>query len=152
MLRDESTEGMGFAIPEEQEIPLGRLVAVSWAPAEGGWQLMAIRWNREEDGHHMVGTQRLSTHPKRVEVAFDIEAADIPPEKTWAVFLPMTHSENGLSNLLLPQTHYRLGASMVLRDGDMIYRLRLGQVQESHEGWLRVSMDVLGREQFAAAA
>ena len=152
MLRDESTEGMGFAIPEEQEIPLGRLVAVSWAPAEGGWQLMAIRWNREEDGHHMVGTQRLSTHPKRVEVAFDIEAADTPSDKTWAVFLPMTHSEHGLSNLLLPQTHYRLGASMVLRDGDMIYRLRLGQVQESHEGWLRVSMDVLGREQFAAAA
>jgi len=25
-------------------------------------------------------------------------------------------------------------------------------VQESHEGWLRVGMDVVGREQFAVAA
>ena len=36
--------------------------------------------------------------------------------------------------------------------GDVVYRLRLGEVQESHEGWLRVNMDVVGREQFAAAA
>jgi hypothetical protein len=40
----------------------------------------------------------------------------------------------------------------MLRDGDMVYRLRLGEVQEAHEGWLRVSMDVIGREQFAVAA
>jgi hypothetical protein len=64
----------------------------------------------------------------------------------------MTHTEKSASNLLLPQTHYRLGASLMLRDGDILYRLRLGEVQESHEGWLRVGMDVLGREQLAVAA
>jgi len=40
----------------------------------------------------------------------------------------------------------------MLRDGDIVYQLRLGEVQESHEGWLRVGMDVLGREQLAVAA
>lgn len=152
MLRDESTEGMGFALPDEPDMPHGRLVAVSWDPAESVWQLMAIRWIRQEDGQHLIGTQRLSRHPKRVEISFEAEAPAGASEKTWAVFLPMTHTEQGVSNLLIPQTHYRLGAPMVLRDGDMLYRLRLGEVQESHEGWLRVGMDVVGREQFAVAA
>ena len=152
MLRDESTEGMGFALPDEPEMPHGRLVAVSLDPAENVWQLMAIRWNRQEDGQHLIGTQRLSRHPKRVEISFETEAPAGVSEKTWAVFLPITHTEQGVSNLLIPQTHYRLGAPMVLRDGDMVYRLRLGEVQESHEGWLRVGMDVVGREQFAVAA
>ena len=152
MLRDESTEGMGFALPGEPNMPHGRLVAVSWDPAESVWQLMAIRWNRQEDGQHMIGTQRLSRHPKRVEVAHESGAAQNAKEKIWAVFLPMTHTEQGVSNLLLPREHYMLGAPMTLRDGELLYRLRLGEVQESHEGWLRVGMDVIGREQFAVAA
>jgi hypothetical protein len=152
MLRDESTEGMGFALPEEPALPHGRLVAVSWDPSENVWQLLAIRWNREEDGQHLVGTQRLSRHPKRVEIYFEPDGPGGVQEKTWAVFMPMTHTDQGVSNLLLPQTHYQPGASLMLRDGDVIYRLRLGEVQESHEGWLRVGMDVMGREQFAVAA
>lgn len=152
MLRDESTEGMGFVLPEEPDMPHGRLVAVSWDPAEGVWQLMAIRWNRLEDGQHLIGTQRLSRHPKRVEISHETDAPAGAADKTWAVFLPMTHTEQGVSNLLIPQAHYRLGAPMTLRDGDVVYRLRLGEVQESHEGWLRVGMDIVGREQFAVAA
>ncbi len=152
MLRDESPGGMGFALPDAQPLPHGRLVAVSWDPAEGGWQLLAIRWTRQEDGQHLVGTQSLSRHPKRVEIHFETQEPGGACDKTWALFLPMAHPELGVSNLLLPQTHYRSGAALMLRDGDMLYRLRLGEVQESHEGWLRVAMDVLGREQFAAAA
>jgi hypothetical protein len=152
MLRNESTEGMGFALFEAQTLPHGGLVAVSWDPAENVWQLLAIRWSREEGGQHLVGTQRLSRHPKRVEIYFEAEMQDVTQERAWAVFLPMTHTEKDTSNLLVPRTHYKLGASMMLRDGDILYRLRLGEVQESHEGWLRVTMDVIGREQFAVAA
>lgn len=152
MLRDESPEGMGFALSETNALPHGRLVAVSWDPSEDVWQLLAIRWNREEDGQHLVGTQRLSRHPKRVEIYYEADVPDVTHEPTWAVFLPMTHTEQGVSNLLLPQSHYHLGAPLMLRDGEVVYRLRLGEVQEGHEGWLRVSMDVVGREQFAAAA
>lgn len=150
-LRDESPEGMGFGLSEAQSLPHGRLVAMSWDPSEGGWQLLAIRWTREEAGQHLVGAQSLSRHPKRVEVFFE-EGPGLACEKAWAVFMPLSHAEQGVSNLLVPQTHYRLGAPLMLRDGNMIYRLRLGEVQESHEGWLRVGMDVLGREQFAVAA
>ncbi|MHB0973135.1 MAG: hypothetical protein ACYC0P_02685 [Thiobacillus sp.] len=152
MLRDESTEGMGFALSEAAPLPHGRLVAVTWDPAENVWQLLAIRWDREEEGQRLVGTQRLSRHPKRVEVYFEAEVPGVTRETTTAVFLPMTHTEQGVSNLLIPKTHYQLGAPLMLRDGDVVYRLRLGDVLESHEGWLRVGMDVVGREQFAAAA
>ncbi len=152
MLRDESTEGMGFALSDAVELPHGRLIAVSWDPVENVWQLLASRWNREEAGQHLVGAQRLSRHPKRVEIYYDGETPDMTQERTWAVFLPMSQTEQGLSNLLLPQSHYRIGARLLLRDDDTLYRLRLGEVRESHEGWLRVGMDVVGRHQFAAAA
>jgi hypothetical protein len=152
MLRDESTDGLGFALPEEQVLPHGRLVAVSWDPAENVWQLLATRWNREEGGQNLVGTQRLSRHPKRVEIYSDEDNAAVAGEKVWAVYLPMTHTEQSVSNLLIPQSHYKLGASLMLREENAVYRLRLGEVQESHEGWLRVSMDVVGREQQLAAA
>ncbi|WP_310445994.1 hypothetical protein [Thiobacillus sp.] len=152
MLRDESTDGLGFALPEEQVLPHGRLVAVSWDPAENVWQLLATRWNREEDGQNLVGTQRLSRHPKRVEIYSESQTAQSEQEKVWAVYLPMTHTEQSTSNLLIPQSHYKLGASLMLREDDVVYRLRLGEVQESHEEWLRVSMDVVGREQELAVA
>jgi hypothetical protein len=152
MLRDESTQGMGFQLSEPLMLPHGSLVAVSWDPAENVWELLAIRWSREEDSQHLVGTQRLSRHPKRVEIQLEADMPNAAHEMTWAVFLPMTDTEKATSNLLIPRAHYRLGASMMLRDRDILYRLRLGEVQESHEGWLRVSMDVIGREQFAVAA
>lgn len=154
MLRDESTEGMGFAPPAAPvpALPHGRLVAASRDPEEAVWQLLAIRWTRDEDGQHLVGTERLSRHPKRVEIQFAPDLPDAPREMAWALFLPMTDAEQGVSNLLLPPTHYRPGAAMLLRDGEILYRLRLGEVQESHEGWLRVGMDVVAREQCAAAA
>lgn len=152
LLRDESAEGMGFGLPEAPQLPHGRLVAVSWDPAEGIWQLLAIRWTREEGGLHLVGTQSLSRHPKRVDITFEPDTPDGAGETVPAVFLPMAHPEQGVSNLLIPQAHYRLGAPLSLRDGDVLYRLRLGEVMESHEGWLRVGLEVVGREQFAVAA
>lgn len=151
-LRDESPEGMGFDVQEKQTLPHGHLVAVSWNPSETAWQLLAIRWNREEEGHHLVGTERLSRHPKRVSIWLESDTPDGKVDKDWALFLPMAHEEQGTSNLLMPRTHYRLGASLMLLDGDILYRLRLGEVQEGHEGWLRVGMDVVGRERLAEAA
>ncbi len=151
-LRDESPEGLGFVLPAASALPHGRLVAVSWDPADNAWQLLAIRWHRDEDGQMLVGTQRLSRHPKRVAIHADPTSPVASREKVWALFLPLPQPEQGMSHLLLPQTHYRYGASLMLEDGDVLYRLHLGEVQESHEGWLRVAMDVVSREQFVAAA
>lgn len=150
ILRDESAEGMGFALTEPAVgLPHGRLVAVSWDPVESVWQLLAIRWNRDEGGQTLLGAQRLSWHPKRVEVYYDTGMPNMAEEKIGAVFVPLSRTDHGLSNLLLPQAHYRADVPLMLRDENALYRLRLGRVLECHEGWLRVDMDVIDRELIA---
>lgn len=150
ILRDESADGMGFSLDASTALPHGRLIAVSTNSSD--WQLLAIRWNQEATGQLLVGAQRLSRHPKRVEINFAGDAAGAPRAPTHAVFLPISGTDTRLSNLLLPQTHYQPGAQLTFRDGDTLYRVRLGQVCESHERWVRVSIDVLGQEQIVEAA
>ena len=55
-------------------------------------------------------------------------------EPTTAVFLPMTHTEQGVSNLLIPKTHYQLGAPLMLRDGDIVISTR----SKSGTTWLQM--------------
>lgn len=152
LLRDESDGGMGFSFSAAPGLPSGRLVAVNWEPSENRWQLLAVRWTRQENGQHLVGTQCLSRHPRRVEIHLEEDAPGGGSDKAWALFMPMNIAEQGVSNLLLPQTHYRPGGALMLRDGDQFYRLYLGDIQEKHEGWLRVGMDVVGQEQLVFSA
>jgi hypothetical protein len=152
MLRDESADGMGFSLDASAALPHGRLIAVSRDPAENSWELLAIRWNHKTEESLQVGAQRLSRHPKRVEISFAQDAAGASSASTYGVLLPMSDTEEDLSNLLLPRSHYQPGAQITFRDGDTHYSARLGQVYEDHERWLRVNMDVLCREQIEAAA
>jgi hypothetical protein len=152
MLRDESADGMGFSLDASTALPHGRLIAVSRTPAENIWELLAIRWNQKTEGSLLVGAQRLSRHPKRVEISFAQVTAGAPRVSTHAVLLPMSDTEDDVSNLLLPRSHYQPGAQITFRDGDSFYRAHLGQVYEDHERWLRVSMDVFCQEQIVAAA
>jgi hypothetical protein len=152
MLRDESNDGMGFSLEASAALPHGRLIAVSRNPSENNWELLAIRWNQKTETELLVGAQRLSHHPKRVEISLAEDSAGAPRAPTYAVFLPLADTDENISNLLLPQTFYQPGAQITFQEGDALYRVRLGQVCESHERWVRVSMDVLSRERIAAAA
>lgn len=152
MLRDESADGMGFGLDATTALPHGRLIAVSRNPSENNWELLAIRWNQKTEEQLLVGAQRLSRQPKRVEISYAQDSAGTPSAPTYAVSLPLSDTEENVSNLLLPQTYYQPGAQITFRDGDTIYRVRLGQVYENHERWVRVGMDVLSREQISVAA
>jgi hypothetical protein len=151
LIRDESASGMGFALNESRAMPPGRLIAVSWEPAGGSWQLLTVRWRRLEDGRAFIGTERLSRHPKTVEIIRE-PASEQMESAVQAIFLPLDHEGESMSHLLVPRSHYALGATLNLRDGDVMYRLQLGKVQESHEDWLRVEMGVLDRMQLTQAA
>ncbi len=144
-LRDESREGFGFVLPSEREIPVGGLLVVSRVSGEKQWQLLAVRWMREENGQALLGSESLSKHPKLVEVSWQPDQGETLSQA--AIFLPLTNSGQGAtSNLLLPQSGYEKNRAVVLRDGAVVYRLSLGEVIESHESWLRVGFDVLSRE------
>lgn len=151
LIRDESATGMGFALDEGRLLPPGRLIAVSWEPSGGGWQLLAVRWRRQDDGRALIGTERLSRYPKTVEICSET-LPDSTAGATQAIFLPLDQEGEGMSHLLVPRTHYTRGAVLDLRDGEAMYRLRLGEVRESHEDWLRVEMDVFDRVQMTQAA
>ncbi len=152
MLRDESAEGIGFTLPAPLSLPHGQLVAVSWDSSEGVWQLLTLRWTREENGQPLIGAERLTRHPKRVRLVEETPEAGLEGCETDALFLPMPDPSLGLSHLLLPQSLYRKNKFLFLHDGESVYRLRLGEVVESHGDWVRAGMDVLGRECQAQAA
>lgn len=152
MMRDESAHGMGFTLPAQQTLPQGQLIAVSWDPSESVWQVLAVRWNRDEEGQCHVGTERLTRHPKLVHLSDDNDEAESSGKEIKVLFLPMSDSAHGVSNLLIPAAAYREGKHVVLRDGEVVYRLRLGGALETHESWVRVGMDVLTREYIEQAA
>lgn len=144
-LRDESREGLGFILPQGREMPAGRLLVVSRLSGEKHWQLLAVRWGREEGGQSLLGAESLSKHPKLVEVSW--QSGQGQTDTSLAIFLPLTNTSHGAaSNLLMPLSSYGKDRTVVLRDEEVLYRLSLGQVVESHETWVRVGFDVLARE------
>ncbi len=147
-LRDESREGLGFVIQGEKSLPVGRLAVVSYQPGEDAWKLLAVRWVQHENGQTLIGAQCLSRHPKLVVVEADPARSDFSPSGETGIFVPLADTSQGMvSNLLLPVGAYSPGAEISMRDDTVTYRLRLGEISETHEeDWVRVSFDVLSRE------
>ena len=144
-LRDESREGLGLVAPKAQEILLSQLLVASRQAGEKNWQLLAVRWVREEAGQNLVGAESLSKHPKLVEIGWQAGSGEMM--RSIAIFLPLANASHGAtSNLLLPAECFEHKRAVTLRDDEVVYRLSLTQVVESHEGWLRVGFDVQTRE------
>lgn len=145
-LRDESSKGIGFVLHEERALVPGSLLAVNREEGQAAWQLLAARWQATEGGQWLLGTEVLSKYPKRVDIEW--EEADTGKRSAEALFLPLASaSQGGTSNLMLPKHAYLNGRELLLRQDDGTrYRLKLGEVVETHEAWLRVGFDVLSRE------
>lgn len=145
VLNDESRQGLGLVMHEEYSLQPGTLMAVNQEEGDNGWQLLAVRWQREEADRWLLGTEFLSKHPRRVEVEWESDNAK--KETEIALFLPLANTSQGAaSNLLLPASAYVSGREVLLRDTSALYRLKLGEIVESHESWLRVAFDVLSRQ------
>ncbi len=145
LLRDESNEGLGFVLEDKCKHSTGTLFAVNRGEGSSGWQLLAVRWAREEADEWLLGAESLSKHPRRVEIEWEKEGQENDTEV--AIFLPLAKAKGDMSsNLLLPHTAYSLGRVVMLRDDGSQYRMRLGEIIETHESWLRVGFDVLSRQ------
>lgn len=144
-LRDESSKGVGFVLDGGPDLEPGSLLAADLEEGEGGWQLLAVRWSANEDGRWQLGTEVLSKYPKRVELEWRMDSGR---QSALALFLPMASAgQGGSSNLLVPPAAYERGRELLLRQGDgTCYRLRLGEVVETHETWPRLAFDVLARQ------
>lgn len=144
-LRDESREGLGLIAPLARESPQGQLLVASRPLHETSWQLLVVRWVRQEGGQSLIGAESLSKHPKLVEIGWQSENVELASAK--AIFLPLANTAQGTtSNLLLPAGVYEYKRTVTLRDDGVAYQLMLMQVVERHGDWLRVGFDVLARE------
>lgn len=145
-LRDESSKGVGFVLNEERELQPGSLLSIDRDEGHGAWQLLTVRWLAVEDMQWLLGTEVLSRYPKRVDIEWEADTAS--KETAVALFLPLAGpSQGAISNLLVPQHAYQRDRELLLHQDDGTrYRLRLGDIVEPHESWLRVVFDVLSRE------
>lgn len=145
-LRDESAKGLGFVLDEECNLAPGNLMAIERDEGRGSWQLLAVRWVAQEGYQWLLGTEILSKYPKQVAIEWQGETS--AKETATAIFLPLASASQGAtSNLLLPSSGYSAGRIIVLKQDDGItYRLKLGEIVEQHESWLRTRFDVLSRE------
>lgn len=141
--KDESPEGVGFAVEHGGSLAPGELLLVSAEPEANNWQLMAVRWSRGENGAFLVGAQCLSRHPLGVRCVLPDQPGD---PTTSLVFMPLLDTREGVSNLMLPKSAFRRGLELKLRGGDLNYRLRLGAPVEDHGDWIRSGLEVLARE------
>jgi hypothetical protein len=145
-LRDESREGIGFVLQEEHALAPASLLAIERDDGHGSWQLLAVRWLAAEGNEWLLGAEILSKYPKRVSIEWETDGSG--RETGIALFLPLASVSHGAaSNLLLPPAAYSSGRLLTLRQDDgTSYYLKLGEVVETHESWLRAGFDVLSRE------
>jgi len=145
-LRDESSEGAGFVLHDEPGLSPGGLLAVDRDHGHGTWQLLAARWSAEEGSNWLLGAEYLSKYPKLVDIEWEADTANNQMATAAALFLPVP-GQSVNNNLLLPWAAYSHGRTLQLRQDDgTCYRLKLGEVIETHESWLRVGFDLLSRE------
>lgn len=145
-LRDESSNGAGFVLHDEPGLSPGGLLAVDRDHGHGTWQLLAARWSAEVGNHWLLGAEYLSKYPKPVDIEWEADTAGSEMTTATALFLPVP-GQGVHNNLLLPWAAYSSGRTLQLRQDDGTrYRLKLGEVIETHESWLRVGFDVLSRE------
>lgn len=152
ILRDESGKGAGFVLKEGRELQPGSLLAIDRDDGQSPWQLLAVRWTAVEGDQYLLGAEVLSKYPRRVDIEW--ESGDSGKETAAALFLPLTGASQGaISNLLLPQAAYLPGRELFMRQDDGTrYRLKLRDIMEKHESWLRVGFDMLFRESASGTA
>ena len=153
LMRDESRDGLGLVLVGGEGLADGEMFLVNdRSPLEHAWRLMVLRWQRQEGERFLGGAQCLSRYPKRVRVVWPEGEAAPVAEPCFALFLPSPDPGQGASHLLLPRAAYENGVQIVLLDGEVIYRVRLGEVAEEHGDWLRVDFLVAARQVVSAAA
>ena len=153
MMRDESSDGLGLVLAGGDGLAENELFLVNDdSPPDRSWRLMVLRWQKQENDRFFGGAQCLSCYPKRVRVAWPEGEPGALAGPIFALFLPLPDTSRGVSHLLLPRAAHQRGGHRVLLDGEVIYRIQLGEVAEEHGDWLRVDFLVAARQVVSAAA
>lgn len=148
-VQDESEGGYGLVEARHTErAQEGKLVLVKPSGHDGSWEIGVVRWKKDgESGLPELGIERLSDEPKQVTLTTPEEESGGRAIKS--VFLPKLYQRDIDSSLILQTSDYRDGRLLDMHYRNNIFRIRLTEVIDSGEEWVRTHFDLLGnrREQ-----
>ncbi len=140
-VQDESEGGYGLveARPTERAQE-GKLVLVKPSGHDSAWEIGVVRWKKDsESGMPALGIERLSDDPKQVELT-PVENGENTLIK--ALFLPKLYQRDINSSLILQTADYRENRLLDMHYRNNIIRLRLTEVVDNSEEWVRVHFAV----------
>lgn len=148
-VQDESEGGYGLVEARHTErAQEGKLVLVKPSGHDGSWEIGVVRWKKDgESGLPELGIERLSDDPKQVTL---ISVDGGQPIKS--VFLPKLYQRDINSSLILQTPDYRDGRLLDMHYRNNIFRIRLTEVIDSGEEWVRAHFDLLGNRKDQAKA
>ena len=148
-VQDESEGGYGLVEARHTErAQEGKLVLVKPSGHDGSWEIGVVRWKKDgESGLPELGIERLSDDPKQVTL---ISVDGGQPIKS--VFLPKLYQRDIDSSLILQTPDYRDGRLLDMHYRNNIFRIRLTEVIDSGEEWVRSPFDLLGNRKDQAKA
>jgi hypothetical protein len=141
-VENESGSGYGLLEAKPPEKPeFGKLVCVKQAGDAGKWEVGVVRWKKESFGPPALGIEKLSEDPKHVELCLADEADNT---RISAVFLPKWYGREVDSSLILQAPDYAAGSLLDMYYRNNVFRIRLTEVVDVTEEWVRVKFDLLG--------
>lgn len=143
-VQDESEGGYGLveARPTERAQE-GKLVLVKPPGHEGAWEIGVVRWKKDtESGLPSLGIERLSDDPKQVELTLAGEGEN---RVIKALFLPKLYQRDIDSSLILQASDYNEAHQLDMHYRNNVIRIRLTEVVDNSEEWVRVHFAVLGK-------
>lgn len=148
-VENESAGGYGLLEAKPPEKPeFGKLVCVKQAGDTGRWEVGVVRWKKESSGPPTLGIEKLSEDPKHVELCLADEADSA---RISAVFLPKWYDREVDSSLILQAPDYAAGSLLDMHYRNNVFRIRLTEVVDVTEEWVRVKFDLLGHRTAKAA-
>ena len=150
-VQDESEGGYGLveARPTERAGE-GKLVLVKPPGPDGTWEIGVVRWKKDtESGLPALGIERLSDDPKQVHLVPAEEGGE--GKEIRALFLPKLYQRDIDSSLILQAPDYREGRTLEMHYRNNLFHIRLTEVVDNGEDWIRVHFAVLGNRSRKAA-
>lgn len=156
-VENESQGGYGLveAKPAEKAEP-GKLVCVKTTGSGAAWEIGVVRWKKGASGQPALGIEKLSDEPKHVELSpagepsNGGEAEEASGGKTIsAVFLPKWYDREIDSSLIFHPPDYADGRQLDMHYRNNVIRIRLTEVVDKTEEWVRVKFDILGHRSAA---
>lgn len=143
----ESEGGVGLKIETTacENAVIDNLVGVKTMSGTSQWEIGAVRWmTNSVPDKFCIGVEKFSHSPRLVELS-GTESEGPATYATEAIFLPQVDKHGMASSLIMPDTAFSARGLLDLLDKNSVYRIRLTNVLENSQGWIRVKFDVLSR-------